>query len=71
MRWMEHIAYMRMMKNAYKILVGKLKGRNLSEDLGIDGRIILKSILGGQGMSMWIRLMLLRIRIDGKFLCTL
>lgn len=68
---MEHITYMRLMKNAFTVLVGKLKGRNLLEDLGIDGRIILKSILGGQGMSMWIRLMLLRIRIDGRFLRTL
>jgi hypothetical protein len=27
-------------RNAYKILVGNLKGRDHSEDLGIDGRII-------------------------------
>jgi hypothetical protein len=30
------------MKNAYKILVGSLKGRDHSEDEGVDGRIILK-----------------------------
>jgi hypothetical protein len=29
------------MRNAYKILVGKLEGNNQSEDLGIGGRIIL------------------------------
>jgi hypothetical protein len=28
------------MRNAYDILVGKLKGREHFEDLGIDGKII-------------------------------
>jgi hypothetical protein len=28
-------------RNAYNILVGNLKGRNHSEDLGVDGNIIL------------------------------
>jgi hypothetical protein len=32
------------MRNGYKILVGKLKGRDHSEDLGVDGRIILEWI---------------------------
>jgi len=32
--------------NAYKILVGKSEGRDHSEDLGIQGKIILKWILG-------------------------
>jgi hypothetical protein len=34
------------MRNAYKILVGKPEGENHSEDLCIDGRIILEWILG-------------------------
>jgi hypothetical protein len=33
---------MREMKNAYKILVGKLKGRDHLGDLGVDGRILVK-----------------------------
>jgi hypothetical protein len=33
------------MRNAYKILVGKPEGRNYSEDLVVDGRIILEWIL--------------------------
>jgi hypothetical protein len=41
--------------NAYKVLVGKLEeNRGHSEDLGINGRIILKQILGKLGGRMWI-----------------
>jgi hypothetical protein len=36
-------------RNAYKILVESLKGRDHSKDLGVDGRIILKCILGKYG----------------------
>ena len=32
---------------AYRVLVGKPDGRNHLEDRGVDGRIILKLILGG------------------------
>jgi hypothetical protein len=28
--------------NLYRILIGNLKGRNNSDDLGVDGRIILE-----------------------------
>jgi hypothetical protein len=34
------------MRTAFKILVGKPEEKNHSEDLGFDGRIILKWILG-------------------------
>jgi hypothetical protein len=34
------------MRNAYKISVGKLKGRDHAEDLDADGMIILDWILG-------------------------
>jgi len=33
-------------KGSYRVLVGKPEGKNHLEDLGIDGRIILKSIFG-------------------------
>jgi hypothetical protein len=36
---------MREMKNAYDILVGKFKRRCHSEDLAVDGRIILEWVL--------------------------
>jgi hypothetical protein len=42
MRWAGHVAQMEM-RNAYTILT--LKGRDLSEDLGVDGGIVLEGIL--------------------------
>jgi hypothetical protein len=36
---------MRQMKDAYKILIGKPEGKDHSEDLGIDGRILLQWVL--------------------------
>jgi len=40
-----HVACIQKLRNAYKILIGKLKGKDHSEDLGIDGKIILEWIL--------------------------
>jgi hypothetical protein len=44
MRWVECVACMGD-KNAYKVLVGNVKGKDLLGDLGMDGRIILKLML--------------------------
>jgi hypothetical protein len=35
------------------VCVENLKGRDHSEDLGVDGRIILEWILGKYGGEMW------------------
>jgi hypothetical protein len=35
-------------KNAYRVLVGRLKGRSHLEDQGIEGRIVLEWILGNR-----------------------
>jgi hypothetical protein len=43
MRWVEHVVSMGEMRNAYKILVGKPEWKR---PLGVNGRIILKWILG-------------------------
>jgi len=42
MRWEEHVARVRIVRNAYKIVAGKPTGRDHSEDLDVDGKIILE-----------------------------
>jgi hypothetical protein len=42
MRWAEHVSYTWNRRGAYRVLVGKHEGKRSLEDLGIDGRIIVK-----------------------------
>jgi hypothetical protein len=58
-----HVARMGAMRNA---MLENLKGRDHSEDLGVDGRILLKRIIRKRG-GVWILLVWLRIR-GGRFL---
>ena len=44
MRWAGHVACMEDRRGAYMVLVQDLRERSHLEDLGIDGRIILKWI---------------------------
>jgi hypothetical protein len=37
---------MREIRIAYKILVGKLEGKDHSEELGLDGKVTLELIIG-------------------------
>jgi hypothetical protein len=46
MRWAEHVVRIGEMKNAYIVLVGKPEGRDHSENLRIDGRVVFEWILG-------------------------
>jgi hypothetical protein len=46
MRLADHVAPPAEMRNSYKISVENIKGRDNSEDLGIDGKIILEWMLG-------------------------
>jgi hypothetical protein len=41
-RWSGYAARMGKMRNAYTVWLGSLKGPDHSEDLGVDGKIILK-----------------------------
>jgi len=42
MRWVGYVARMGDRRGAYRILVGRPEGKGHLEDLGINGRIILK-----------------------------
>jgi hypothetical protein len=44
MRWAEHVACIEEIKGMYRVLVRKLRKRDQLEDLGFDGRMILKRI---------------------------
>jgi len=46
MRWVGHEVRMGDMRNEYNIWLEKLKRRDHSEDLGVDGTVILECILG-------------------------
>jgi hypothetical protein len=54
--------------NTYKILVEEVKGRGHSEDLGVDGRIILDLILEKLFGKLWTGFICLRIGTSGGFL---
>jgi len=41
-----HVARMVQMRNAFKVFIEDLKGRGHSEDLGVDGKIMLELIIG-------------------------
>jgi hypothetical protein len=50
-RWARYVARMGE-RNVYSIFIENLKGRDHSKDLCVDGRIILESILGKQGVKV-------------------
>jgi hypothetical protein len=52
MIWEEYVARMGEMINTHKVLVGKLKEGEHSENLGVDGKIILECVLEKQSWKM-------------------
>jgi hypothetical protein len=67
-RWARLVARMRMMRNAYKILVEKMKGRDHAQDLGVDGKITLEWISRKQDGKVWSEFIWLKIGTSGGFL---
>jgi hypothetical protein len=53
-------------RNATVFWVENLRGRNHSEDLGVDGGIILEWILGKWGGKVWTGCILLRMETGGR-----
>jgi hypothetical protein len=45
MRYVEHVAGMRVMRNLYNILVGKPKEMDKLGDIGVDGKVVLICVL--------------------------
>jgi hypothetical protein len=56
------------MRNVTKLYSKDLKGKDHSEDLREDGRIILKRISKRQGVRMWTGFIWLRIGTCGGIL---
>jgi len=52
MRWMWHVC-MGERRGAYRVLVGKLEGRDHLEEPGVDGRIILIWIFMKLDVGAW------------------
>jgi hypothetical protein len=51
-----------------KLWLENLKGKDHSNDLGVDGKIILQWILGKEGENVWTVCNYIRIRASGGIL---
>jgi hypothetical protein len=45
-----------------KLWLGSLKTRDRSKNVDVDGRVVVKCILGKEGLRMWIGFVWLRIK---------
>jgi hypothetical protein len=52
-----------------KYWLENLKGKDHSEDVGVEGRVMLECIIGKYG-EVWTGVVWLRIRTNGGFLLT-
>jgi hypothetical protein len=57
-------------RGTYKVLVRKPEEIDHLEDVGVDGRMILKSILKKSFARSWIGLVWFRIGTSGGLMCT-
>jgi hypothetical protein len=67
-RWARHVAGMGRERKVHKVLVGKPKGRDHSEDQGVAGRMKSQRILRRLAWGMWIGFDWLRIGTGGGLL---
>ena len=65
MRCAGHVAHMGQERGVYRVLVGKLVGRNHWGDLSVDGQIILEWISRRWGVCIWTGLGWPRIETGG------
>ena len=65
MRWAGHVARMGEERGVYRVLVGKLEGKNHWGDLDVDGWIILRWISRRWDVGIWTRLGWPRIETGG------
>ena len=65
MRWAGHVARMGEEKGVYRVLVGKLEGKNHWGDLGVDGWIILGWISRRWDVGIWTGMGWPRIETGG------
>jgi hypothetical protein len=65
MRWAGNMANMGDRRGAYRVFVGRSKGKNHLENLGIDEGIILKWILKKWDWEVWTALIWLRTETGG------
>jgi len=64
MRWAEYLAIMGERWGVYRVLVGKLEGRDHLEDPGTDGRMILRWIFRKWVVGVWTGSIWFRIGTD-------
>jgi hypothetical protein len=67
MRLVEHLSCMGEIRNAYKIMVEKPKGKR-SLNLGIDGKIMLEWIFRKESGKLWTVFIWLRIGTSSEIL---
>jgi hypothetical protein len=67
MRSAGHVACTRALRSAYKIRVKKPE-RDHTEDLRVDGKIILERILGKKGVKVWTGFIWLKSETSGRIL---